>query len=89
MSDDDRNSIDIAKDVSRNWSGEEMTPAGILNEFELHGHAKRVGILDQIDQDFRDASPSSDPSALRKYSELVTLRREMQRRHHTLRKAGR
>jgi hypothetical protein len=86
---DDRNFVDVAKDVSRNWSGEEITPDGMLNEFELFGPAKRAGILDDIDKDFRDASPSSDPSALRKYSEMVTLRREMQRRHHTLRRAGR
>jgi len=89
MSEDDRNTIDIAKDVSRNWSGEEMTPDGMLEEFELYGFAKRAGILDQVDQDFRDASPSSDTADLEKYHELVTLRREMQRRHHTLRKAGR
>jgi hypothetical protein len=82
---DDRNVIDAARDVSRNWTGEEMTTDGMLNEFQLFGHAKRSEILDQVDQDYRAA----DTADLRKYHELVTLRRNMQRVHHTLRKAGR
>jgi hypothetical protein len=82
---EDRNFIDNARDVSRNWTGEEMTTDGMLNEFQLFGHAKRSDILDQVDQDYREANTSD----LRKFHELVTLRRNMKQVHHTLRKAGR
>lgn len=85
MSEDDRNFIDNARDVSKNWNGEEITPDGMLKEFQLYGHAKRSGILDQVDKDYRNA----DTSDLRKYNELVTLRRNMKQVHHTLRRAGR
>ncbi|MBR1005083.1 hypothetical protein ABIF65_003818 [Bradyrhizobium japonicum] len=85
MADDDRNFVDRARDVSKNWDGEEMTPDGMLQEFQLYGYAKRSTFLDQIDKDYQNA----DTSDLRKYHELVTLRRNMQQVHHTLRKAGR
>lgn len=82
---EDRNAIDVAKDVSRNWTGEEITPEGMLNEFELFGFQKRADILDQVDKDYRNA----DTSDFNRYYDLVTLRRNMQGVHHTLRKAGR
>ncbi|MCK1304703.1 MULTISPECIES: hypothetical protein [unclassified Bradyrhizobium] len=85
MSDDDRNFIDAARDVSKNWSGEDISPDGMLQEFQLYGHAKRSGILDQIDTEYSNA----DTSDLRKYHEMVTLRRNLKQVHHTLRKAGR
>jgi hypothetical protein len=85
MADEDRNFIDVAGDVSRNWSGEAVTPEGILNEFQLFGPAKRAGILDDVDADYRNA----DTSDLRKFSDMATLRRNMQKVHHALRKAGR
>ncbi|OSJ16840.1 hypothetical protein BST63_10560 [Bradyrhizobium canariense] len=85
MSDDDRNFIDDARDISKNWSGEEITTDGMLQEFQLYGYEKRSGILDQVDKDYHKA----DTSDLRKYSEIVRLRRNMQQVHHTLRKAGR
>jgi hypothetical protein len=85
MADEDRNFIDAARDISRNWSGEAVTPEGMLNEFQLFGHAKRAEILDNVDSDYRDA----DTSDLRKFSDMATLRRNMQKVHHALRKAGR
>jgi hypothetical protein len=85
MADDERNMMDVARDVSKNWMGEEISPEGMLKEFQLYGHAKRAGILDQMDADYRNA----DTSDLRKYHELVTFRRDAKQLHHTLRKAGR
>ncbi|MET4526530.1 hypothetical protein [Bradyrhizobium sp. JR18.2] len=85
MSDDDRNFVETARDISKNWDGEELTPDGMLQEFQLYGYAKRSGILDQIDKDYQKA----DTSDLRKYSEMAMLRRNMKQVHHTLRKAGR
>ena len=85
MSDDERDPIEVARDVSKNWSGVETTPEGMLNEFELFGFGKRADILDQFDSTFRAA----DTSDLRKYYEFTQLRKNMQARHHTLRKAGR
>jgi hypothetical protein len=82
---DVRNQIDIARDASKNWSGEEMTTDGMLNEFRLFGHGKRADILDQLDTQYRE----HDTSDLRKYHEFVSFRRDAQRLHHTLRKAGR
>ena len=85
MSENERNQIDDARDVSRNWSGEEMTTDGMLHEFKLFGHAKRSTILDELDAQFRE----HDTSDLRKYQEFASFRRDAKQLHHTLRKAGR
>ena len=82
---DDRNMVEVARDVSRNWTGEAMTTDGMLEEFQLFGHAKRADILDRLDTEFRDA----DTSDLRKFTELATFRRNMKQLHDTLRKVSR
>ncbi|MCK1595482.1 hypothetical protein [Bradyrhizobium sp. 164] len=84
---DDRNSIDVARSVSRNWTGEEMTTDAMLDEFQLYGHTKRAGILDQIDSEYE--AMQVDGSNLKKFAEYSSFRREMKAVHDALRKAGR
>lgn len=84
---DDENSIDVARNTSRNWTGEEMTPDAMLSEFKLFGHARRAQMLDQIDSEFK--AMDVDESNLKKFAEYSGFRRNMHKLHHTLRKAGR
>jgi hypothetical protein len=82
---DDRDFLDRVNSSWQNWTGENRSPDDVIGEFHLYGGAKRAEALDLIDQEFAAA----DTSDLRKYSELVRMRREMKNIHHTLRKAGR
>jgi hypothetical protein len=77
--------IQHAQDVAKNWSGEEMTPESMINEFALYGHAKRAAFLDNVDRQMKTPNDSN----LRKLSDLVWLRGELSELHHKLRKAER
>jgi hypothetical protein len=75
--------------MSLNWTGEERTPDEMLGEFKLYGLAKRVDMLNQIDDEFNRMNVDDSPAALRKFSEFSDFRRDMKSMHHRLRKAGR
>jgi hypothetical protein len=88
MSDDERNMIDVAQDVSKNWTGTGTSHDQMVGEFELYGFRRRADILDQMDAEWRNADVASGED-LPKFYDLSKLRKSMQSRHHQLRKAGR
>lgn len=83
--DDERNFIERAEDVSKNWTGEPFSDERIVQEFHLYGHAKRAQTLDAFDIELANA----DTSDVKKITRLASLRGEMDRVHHALRKANR
>jgi hypothetical protein len=82
---DGRDFIERARSIAKNWTGGEMTPDEIVEEFHVYGHVKRAAALDQLDVELADA----DTSDLRKYARLTSLRRDLGRVHEALRKANR
>jgi hypothetical protein len=88
MADDERNMIDVAQDVSKNWTGTGTSHDQMLGEFELYGFRRRADILDQLDTEYRNTEVD-DREGIGKFYDLSKLRKAMQSKHHTLRKAGR
>lgn len=78
--------IERAESISKNWTGESFSEEQMLQEFHLYGHAKRAQALDQFDAEL--ASPDAADNVNR-FVQLSSLRRNMDRVHHALRKAGR
>jgi hypothetical protein len=85
MSDEPEDYVENINAISKNWTGDEMGPAEIIQEWHLYGHAKRAAALDDLDRKMKNI----DDSNLRKVSDLITLRAELGEAHHRLRKAGR
>ena len=90
MSESDNNELDgdfieNANAVSKNWSGKEMTPEAMIDEFALYGHAKRAAFLDNVDRQMKTPNDAN----LRKLSDLVWLKGELSDLHHKLRRSGR
>ena len=78
--------MERTESISKNWTGEPFTEERLLQEFHLYGHAKRAEALDQFDAEL--AAPDAADN-VNKFVRLSTLRRNMDRVHHALRKAGR
>ncbi|MET4230186.1 hypothetical protein ABIA85_003453 [Bradyrhizobium sp. LA6.10] len=85
MSDETPDFIERTASIAKNWTGEEWGPDKIIEEFQLYGHSRRSTTLDDMDQQLREMKPSN----LRRYAQLNALRRDLDRVHHALRKAGR
>ena len=71
--------------MSKNATGEEWGPDELLDRLHLFGPLKRTEMLDEFDGHLR----TTDASDWQKYTRLCSLRRDLDKVHHTLRKAGR
>jgi hypothetical protein len=85
---DDRDFIERAKGISRNWTGEEFSDDRLVHEFHLYGHAKRAEALDQFDAELASQTDIPLEDAERVFR-LQLLRGSLGEVHHSLRKAGR
>ena len=72
--------------ISKNWVGEEWTPDRAIADFPLYDFAYRASFLDDFDAELAKPEVASN---LRRYSELVGVRRRLDNLHHAMRKAGR
>jgi hypothetical protein len=72
--------------ISRNWVGSEWSPDRAVADFPLYEFADRARFLDDFDAELNKPDVASN---LRRYSELVGVRRRLDVMHHQMRKAGR
>lgn len=74
--------------AAQNWTGQSRGPDQIAADFHLYGHNKRAEALDQLDEHLRKLG-SVEGEALRDYTRLTTMRRNLAKTHNTLIKVGR
>jgi hypothetical protein len=77
--------LEDANSIAKNWTGEEITPESMIDQFALYGHAKRAAYLDNLDKQMKTPNDSN----LRRLSDLITLKGELSALHHRLRESGR
>jgi hypothetical protein len=77
--------LEDANSISKNWTGEEITPEKMIDLFALYGHSRRAAYLDNLDKQMKTPNDSN----LRKLSDLITLKGELSALHHRLRESGR
>jgi hypothetical protein len=84
MSDDDF--IEKVEKSHERWTGEQGSPERTLDAFPLYGRAKRIEALEQIDLAVKETSATD--GALRRYTQLTALQRDMERLHQLMIRNG-
>jgi hypothetical protein len=69
------------------WHGEQWEPQKTLETFPLYGRAKRIEALQQLDSEIKE-TPATE-GALRTYTRLTSLQRNLERIHQAQIKVGR
>jgi hypothetical protein len=88
MANDDRDFIERAESATEKLYGEPMPIEEMVDDFALYGLKKRADALESLDADLRGEIGSGSHS-LRRYVELMELRKKMGGVHEALRKAKR
>ena len=86
MSDENPDFLTKVETISRNWVGDEWSADRAVADFPLYEFADRARFLDDFDAELAKPDVASN---LRRYSELVGVRRRLDTMHHAMRKAGR
>jgi hypothetical protein len=86
MMSDDRNYIEKTQNLWRLRTGEAASVEELMRMFSLHGPAKRISILDQMDAEPRGELELED---LRGEMERADIRHQLGERHEMLRRGGR
>ena len=84
----DRDFLERADSITGNLYGDPLPPDRIAKNFALYGLKRRAAALDQFDSELRGEIGSGGHS-LRRYVQLLALRRKMGDLHQALRKAKR
>jgi hypothetical protein len=82
---DDPDFLDRVERSHERWTGEQWSPEKTLDSFMLHGRAKRIEALEQLDAAVKEAGTTN----LREYSRLTRLQRDMESKHQAMIKSGR
>jgi hypothetical protein len=88
MPEDDRDFIDRVESATEKLNGKPMPTSEMAEKFVLYGLDKRAAALDNFDAELRGEIGSGSHS-LRRYAQLMALRKKMGGVHEALRKAKR
>jgi hypothetical protein len=85
MSDD--HFIDKVEKSHERWTGESWSPEKTRENFALYGKAKRIQAMEQLDDAVKQ-EPATDGN-LRRYTQLTSLQRDLERMHNLMIRNGR
>ena len=56
--------LEDANSISKNWTGEEITPEKMIDLFALYGHSRRAAYLDNLDEQMKTPNDLEPAQAL-------------------------